>query len=72
MGDALSDPFILSWQNMKKYIKFRDSSVLNLILVFNPVNVLKYRDKMKQAKRILTFFHTRRHSHGMERTSKTS
>ena len=49
---------------MKKYIKFLDSSVLNLILVFNALNVLlKYRDKMKQAKRILTLVHTRRHSH---------
>ena len=58
--------------NMKKDIKFRDSSVFNLILVFNPLNCLKYRDKMKQAKRILTLFHNRRNSHGMVRTSTTS
>ena len=58
---------------MKKGIKFRDSSVLNLILFFfNPLNILKYRDKMKEAKRVLTLFQYRRHSHGMERTSKTS
>ena len=58
---------------MKKGIKFRDSSVLNLILFFfNPLNILRYRDNMKEAKRTLTLFHYRRHRHGMERTSKTS
>ena len=39
---------------MKKGIKFRDSSVLNLILFFNLLNFLKYRVKMKQEKPILT------------------
>ena len=38
---------------MKKDIKFRDSSVLNLILVFNLLNFLKYRD-------ISTLFHNGR------------
>ena len=47
---------------MKKGIKFRDSSVLNLILFFfNPLNILKYRDKMKEAKRVLTLFQYGRH-----------
>ena len=41
---------------MKKGIKFRDSSVLNLNLVFNLLNILKYQHKMKQAKCILTLF----------------
>ena len=57
---------------MKKGIKFRDSRVLNLILFFNPLNFLKYREKIKQAKCILMLFHKRRHSYGMEFTSKTS
>ena len=57
----------------EKGIKFRDSpGVPNLNLVFNPLNFLKYLDKMKQAKRMLTLFHIRRHNYGMERTSKTS
>ena len=65
--------FNINEANMKKGIKFRDSSVLNLILFFfNPLNILKYRDKMKEAKRVLTLFQYGRHSHGMERTSKTS
>ena len=43
---------------MKKGIKFRDSSVLNLILFFfSPLNILKYRDKMKEAKRIYNLAH---------------
>ena len=37
------------WANMKKGFKFRDSSILNLILVLNLLNFLKYRDEMKQA-----------------------
>ena len=41
---------------MKKGIKFCDESVLNLILFFKRLNFLKYRDKMKQEKRILTLF----------------
>ena len=40
---------------MKKGIKFLGSSVLNLILFFNLLNILKCRDKMKQAKRIRYF-----------------
>ena len=40
---------------MKKGIKFRDSSVLNLSLAFNLLN-LKYQHKMRQAKCILTLF----------------
>ena len=59
------------WANMKRGIKFRDSSFLNLILAFSLLNFLKYRGKIIQAKRILTLFHNRRHS-GMERTNKTS
>ena len=41
---------------MEKGIKFRDSSVLNLISVFNLLNILKYQHQMKQAKCILTLF----------------
>ena len=55
---------------MKKGTKFCNSMVLNLILVFNLLNFLKYRDEMKQAKQILMFFHDRRHSHQMESTIK--
>ena len=56
--------------NMKKGTKFCNSMVLNLILVFNLLNFLKYQDEMKQAKQILMFFHDRRHSHQMESTIK--
>ena len=59
------------WANMERGIKFRDSSFLNLILAFNLLSFFKYRDKIKQAKRILTLYHNRRHNHGMERTNKT-
>ena len=38
---------------MKKGIEFRDSSVFNLILFFISSEFLKYRDKMKQPKRII-------------------
>ena len=34
------------WANMKRGIKFRDSSFLNLILAFSLLNFLKYRDKI--------------------------
>ena len=54
---------------MKKGIKFCDESVLNLILFFKRLKVLKYRDKMKQEKRKLTLFYNRVHSQGMELTS---
>ena len=43
---------------MKKGIKFCDETVLNLILFFKRLNVLKYRDKMKQEKHKLTLFTT--------------
>ena len=36
--------------SVSKFEKFRDSSVLNLILFFKRLNVLKYRDKKKQTK----------------------
>ena len=54
---------------MKKGIKFCEETVLNLILFFKRLNVLKYRDKMKQEKCKLTLFYNRRHSQGMELTS---
>ena len=65
--------FAISTGKYEKGIEFRDSlGVPNLNLVFNSLRFSKYLDKMKQAKRMLTLFHNRRHSYGMERTSRTS
>ena len=52
---------------MRKSIKFRDSSILNLILFFSLLNFLTDRDKIKQTNCILTLFHNTLNR--MERTS---
>lgn len=52
--------FIVSY--MKKNNNFCDSSILNLILLFNCLTFLNYQDKLERAKHscILTSFHNRR------------